>query len=132
MEKSIVKQGFPPRNAETRIGKLVRFLVFASAFIVAAGGVFYLLRVGNVASGYHLFQGEPVWLRSPEKIAAGALSLHALSLIQLGILLLIAIPIVRVSAFLASFSLHRDWIYSIISLTVLCLLLFSLFGAGPG
>jgi uncharacterized membrane protein len=123
-------QGSPAQKSETLIRRLVRFLVMGAAFIVAAGGVLSFIRTRAVSQDYHLFKSEPVSLRSLHGILGGAASLDGLNLIQLGILLLIAIPIIRVLAFLVTYLLQRDWIYSVIALTVLGLLLFSLLGNG--
>ncbi len=58
----------------------------------------------------------------------GALHLDGPSVIQLGLLLLIATPVVRVIFSLAAFWLERDKIYVVFTSVVLAILLFSLFG----
>jgi uncharacterized membrane protein len=110
------------------MGKSVRFLVGLAAFIVAAGGVLYLVRFHGVLPGLHSFQGEPVSLRTIRGILCGAASLDPCCLIQLGILLLIAIPIIRVLSFFISYLFKRDWLYSLFALAVLGMLAFSLLG----
>jgi uncharacterized membrane protein len=48
--------------------------------------------------------------------------------IQFGILLLMATPVMRVLASLAVFLWQRDWIYVPVTLLVLCLLAYSILG----
>jgi uncharacterized membrane protein len=48
--------------------------------------------------------------------------------IQLGVLLLIATPVFRVVLLLFGFAFERDRLYAAVSLVVLTLLLYSLFG----
>jgi uncharacterized membrane protein len=108
------------------MGKFTRILVICAAFIVACGGALYLVRFRGVSPCYHLFQGEPTSMRTIGGIISNAASLDPRCLIQLGILLLIAIPIIRVLSFFISFLSKRDWMYSLIALVVLSLLASSL------
>ena len=124
-EASTVKDESSEQKTERLIGNLVRMMVIGAAGIVALGGALYLYRYGRLSPGYRVFQSEPPSLRSLHGIFAGALTLDARGLLQLGILLLIAIPIIRVTAFILSFLGQRDWLYSLISVVVLGVLLFS-------
>jgi uncharacterized membrane protein len=60
------------------------------------------------------------------QIVRGAISLRARSIIQFGLLLLIATPILRVAFSLAGFTLERDRVYVVITAIVLAVLLYSL------
>jgi uncharacterized membrane protein len=51
-------------------------------------------------------------------------------LIQLGLLILIATPIARVAFSVVAFLYQRDWMYVAVTLMVLGLLVYSLFGGG--
>jgi uncharacterized membrane protein len=112
--------------------KFTRVLLICAAFIVACGGALYSVRFQGISPGFHSFQGEPASLRTVRGIISSAASLDPLCLIQLGILLLIAIPIIRVLSFFISFLSRRDWMYSLIALAVLGVLAFSLFGSVGG
>ena len=61
-------------------------------------------------------------------VVAGALALRAQSVIQLGLLVLIATPIARVAFALLAFARQRDATYVAVSALVLAVLLFSLLG----
>ena len=58
-----------------------------------------------------------------------AFHLHSRGVIQLGLLLLIATPVARVVFAVIGFHLERDRMYTIVSLIVLAVLVFSLLHA---
>lgn len=110
------------------IGALLRVGVSAAAVLVLAGGVMYALHAPSESSSrLHTFTGESNALRSIRGVVTEAFHGDARALIQMGILILIATPVARVVFGAVSFLRARDWIYVAISLTVLSLLLFSIF-----
>ena len=110
------------------LGNVLRWGVVASAVVVAAGAVIFLLRHGSEAPAYHVFRGEPSDLRTVSGIAAAARNGHGRGLVQLGLLLLIATPVSRVALSVLVFALKGDRRYVLITLAVLTVLLYSLFG----
>jgi len=100
-----------------------------SAAVVAAGGIWYLIQYGTTPPGHHVFRGEPEYLRHLGGIVSGVPGFHCRRLIQFGLVLLIATPVARVAFSVAAFVLQRDHAYVAITLVVLAVLLFSLFGA---
>jgi uncharacterized membrane protein len=110
------------------LGRLLRTGVILSAMFVLAGGVLYLLHHAAPATDYHVFRGEPGELRRVPGILHEAAALHGRGLIQLGLLMLIATPIARVLFSVLAFAYERDWFYVLVTLVVLCLLTYSLFG----
>jgi uncharacterized membrane protein len=108
------------------LGIVLRGGVLFSAAIVFAGGVLYLLHHGSSHPAYGRFAGEPSELRNIGAIARGAAGFNGRSLIQLGVLLLIATPISRVTFSLVEFGLERNWRYVAITAIVLALLAYSL------
>ena len=113
------------------IGNLLRYGVMLSAAVVAAGGIWYLVQYGASPAGYHVFRGEPEYLRHLRGIVSGIPGFHCRRMIQLGLILLIATPVARVLFSVVAFALERDHAYVTITLTVLAVLLFSLLGARP-
>jgi uncharacterized membrane protein len=116
---------------ELAIGILLRAGVVLSATLVAIGGILYLVKYGAAhpaIAAYTTFHGEPDDLRSVSGILRAALALRGRGLIQFGLLVLIATPVLRVALSLFSFLLQRDRLYTGISAFVLMLLLGSLFG----
>lgn len=112
------------------IGTILRVGVIISALAVLVGGVFYLKHYGFSQPDYRVFHGEPTDLSHIPGIIRDALSFNARGIIQLGLLLLIATPVVRVTFSIIGFAWQRDRVYVMVTLIVLALLLYSLAGGG--
>ena len=110
------------------IGILLRTGVLIAAFFVLSGGVLYLVRENGPVPNYHVFHSEPENFRSVPGIVHTALALRGRGLIQFGLLVLIATPILRVAFSVFAFLYEKDWIYVAFTLMVLGLLLYSLLG----
>jgi uncharacterized membrane protein len=110
------------------VGNLLRTGVLTAAAVVLVGGILYLTRHGASVRHYDVFKGEPSDLRSIGGIVGDVLAGSSRGIIQFGLLLLIATPVMRVVLLAIGFAWQRDRIYVLASLTVLALLLFSLFG----
>ncbi len=117
-------------QVERTIGVMLRVGVLTSATVVLAGGLWHLARHGMTIPDYRTFRGEPQGLRSISGVWGGVLRLEPRSVIQLGLLLLIATPIARVAFSVAAFAVQRDRVYVGLSALVLAVLLWSLSGAG--
>ena len=111
------------------IGSLLRSGVMLSASVVAAGGIWYLIQYGTSPPGYQVFRGEPEYLRHLRGIVSGIPGFHCRRMIQLGLVLLISTPVARVAFSVVAFLMQRDRTYVVITLIVLAVLLFSLWGA---
>lgn len=118
-------------GVEQMIGNLLRAGVLTAAAVTIAGGVFALLQHGSRLADYGTFRGETAEFTSVGGIVRGVVALDSRALVQLGLVLLIATPILRVIFSLVAFLIQRDRLYVIISSIVLAVLLFSLlFGGG--
>lgn len=115
---------------EIIIGHLLRTGVILAGIVVFIGAAFYLVRHGHEAPNYTAFRGEPENLKKPAEIIQGVMHMSARAIIQLGLLLLIATPVARVLFSAIAFALERDTMYVVITLLVLAVLLYSLFGSG--
>jgi len=116
------------KRIDQLMGLLLRSGVILAASIVLAGGVIYLVRYPFPPINYHVFQGEPQNLRTVSGVFSEAKAFHGRGLIQLGLLVLIATPIARVTFSVFAFFYERDWKYVVFTLIVLGLLLYSLLG----
>ena len=116
------------KKVELFIGMFLRVGVITAACVVVIGGILYLPSMGGQNPHFAVWNGEPLQLRSIGGVVTAALSLRGDAVIQLGILLLIAIPILRVAVSLFAFLLQRDWLYCVVTFLVLGILLFSLLG----
>ncbi|HEX6966690.1 MAG TPA: DUF1634 domain-containing protein [Gemmatimonadaceae bacterium] len=112
---------------EQLVGNLLRYGVLIAAAVVLFGGVLYLAHYGGGHPSYHVFAGEPASLRSLHDIFFGALALNSHSVIQLGLILLIATPVARVALSLLAFAAQKDKMYVVVTAIVLGLLVYSLF-----
>ncbi|HEY2898032.1 MAG TPA: DUF1634 domain-containing protein [Gemmatimonadaceae bacterium] len=115
---------------EQRLGTLLRGGVILSASVTLIGGVMFLASHGNVPVSYHTFSGEPEGLRTVGGVIEGVAHGDSTSIIQLGVLLLIATPIARVLMSVIGFARERDWMYVGCSLLVLGLLSYGLVHGG--
>jgi uncharacterized membrane protein len=113
---------------ERLLGTVLRWGVMSAALVVAAGAAVYLARHGFELPRYQVFRGEPSDLKTVSGILGDAFTGRGRGLIQLGLLLLIATPVTRVALSIAVFALERDRRYVLITLVVLAVLLYSLFG----
>jgi uncharacterized membrane protein len=117
------------RRLEIQIGALLRAGVLGAAAIVTLGALVYLIQHHGEFVHYGSFHEEGPDLTTLAGISRGALHLHSVALIQLGVLLLIATPIARVVFAVVGFALERDRLYVIVSAIVLAILVFSLLHA---
>ncbi len=112
------------------MGMLLRAGVILAASVMALGGIIFLIRNGGTPANYRTFRGAQTPVRTVSGILALALHGNGRGLIQLAVLLMIATPVARVIFAVYAFVRERDWLYALISLTVLALLLYGLlFGA---
>jgi len=118
------------RRMEGIIGNLLRTGVILSAAVVLFGGVIYLTRHHSQHPDYQLFHGELPDYTSIRGILHSAYGLHGQGFIQLGLLLLIATPVVRVAFSIWGFAEEHDRMYVIFTVIVLAVLLYSLLGSG--
>lgn len=128
--KTAAPGGFDDERIEIIIGTLLRTGVLLAACVVLAGAILYLARHGHDVPNYVTFQGEPERLKSMADIWHGVMALSARAVIQFGLLLLIATPVARVAFSAIAFGIERDYMYVVVTLIVLGILLYSLFGSG--
>lgn len=122
-----------PRNPESMsavIGNVLRYGVILSALIIALG----ILRLGTTASytevssflAYNPSIPHDGISLSLSGLMTGVASLDPVSLIELGIMVLIATPVSRVMISILLFGAEKDRQYVLITSVVLALLLFSM------
>ena len=116
------------QQVEAIVGNLLRGGVIVAALVVLLGSAVYLSRHGAAAPDYRVFYGEPADLRSIAGIVRDALAMQGRGIIQFGLVLLAATPVVRVGFAVLAFTLQRDGTYVVVTLIVLALLLYSLVG----
>ena len=118
------------QKIEETVGEILRAGVIVSALVVFVGGFLYLIGGAWAHPDYRIFRGEPADLKTLGGILHGVRQLHARAVIQLGLLLLIATPVLRVVVSILGFAAEHDRMYVLFTAIVLSVLLYSLLGAG--
>ena len=121
------KQHLGDKDIEKIMGNLLRYGVMASAAIVLLGAIFYLYQHGNNTPRYGKFLGEPKRITEIGMVWRTALQGRGRSIIQLGLFVLIATPVARIIFSILGYMLERDKLYITITMTVLIIILYSLF-----
>jgi len=120
------RAGLSDHQVEQFVGRLLQFGVLLSAIVVIVGGALLLAQHGGDHAVYTPFRGEPEHLRSLTAIVRAAFALDSLAIVQLGLVLLIATPVLRVAFTLVAFAIQRDRTYVLITLVVLIVLMYGL------
>jgi uncharacterized membrane protein len=116
------------KDIEQVMGNLLRSGVIISAVVTSTGGIMYLVMHGGIAQpSYAVFSGVPAQYTSAAAILHGVKEFDSSSIMQFGILLLIATPVARILFSILSFMRERDYLYVVISTIVLSIIAFSLF-----
>ncbi|MCL5736482.1 MAG: DUF1634 domain-containing protein [Actinobacteria bacterium] len=118
------------QRLEVIIGYTLRIGVLTAAAIVLIGGVLYLVQSGAAVPRYHTFHTAATPSDNLSGIVRNIQALNSYGIIQLGLLVLIATPILRVIFSVIAFALERDVLYIVATLIVLAVLLYSLLGHG--
>lgn len=108
------------------IGGILQGGVLVSAVVIIIGIILIPFRPGGLSP-----QRIATFPHTLGEIGAGLLSLHPQAIITLGLLLLIATPVLRVAVSVIAFELEHDRKYVIITLIVLAILITS-FVLGKG
>jgi uncharacterized membrane protein len=113
-------------DLDLSVAAMLRIGVTLAATVVFAGGILSLRHPGSTAAEYTKFHAGSEALRSLSGIFRGALHLQPESIIQLGLVILIATPVARVVLCVVGFARQRSALYVVISSIVLAILIFSL------
>jgi uncharacterized membrane protein len=113
---------FKDTDMQAIIGWVLRAGVFVSMLIVFIGGVIYLSRHSSEHIDYHEFKGVPDFVHTLPGIFHGILDGRGRAIIQAGILLLIATPVLRIIFSAVGFMIEKDYLYVGITLLVLLII----------
>lgn len=129
MKRLFSAEFWQERDMELFLGKFLRFGVMLSCAITLIGGVFYLYQQGGILPDYSptseilSFKGVEQNLRSVSAILQGIMVLDGASIIQFGVIVLIATPVIRVAISAIAFLIEKDYMYVIITLIVLVIII---------
>ncbi len=97
-------------------------------WIGGVGGILYLVQNRSAAPHYHTFHAASTRSGNLLGVVRNIQAVNSCGIIQLGLLVLIATPILRVIFSVIAFALERDRLYVVATLMVLVVLLYSLVG----
>ncbi|WP_428328804.1 DUF1634 domain-containing protein [Mucilaginibacter sp.] len=123
---------FKDTDIQALIGHVLRAGVIISISIVFFGGIIYLYRHGQSAPDYKVFKGIPPFVQHAGSLIHGALTFRGQAIIQIGIILLIATPIMRVIFSGIGFVMEKDYMYVGISALVLLIIFASMLSGHAG
>jgi uncharacterized membrane protein len=124
--KKWLKWGDP--DMELLISRIMRYGIVLASTIVIIGCVTFLTQYGSAKPQYSKFVGQPEQFTNVSGIISSLNTMNGRGLIEFGLLVLIAIPVLRVAFSIGSFMVEKDKTYVVITCIVFALLLFSLFG----
>lgn len=110
-----------------RWGVLISFVIIAIGLgMVAITGStgYHMVRLGDLDSLVQ-YRVPPDFPNTLGGVLRGVLELRAYAIIVLGLIVLIAVPVLRVAVSVVAFAVERDWLYVIITVIVLVVLLLS-------
>jgi len=108
------------------LGRVLRAGTIISVSIVFIGGIIYLYRHGQSVADYSVWKGIPGFIEHASSLVNGAFDFKEQAIIQIGIILLVATPIIRVIFSAIGFVLEKDYMYTGISILVLLIILASM------
>lgn len=123
---------FRDTDMQVLIGWVLRLGVFISMFVVFTGGVLYIYRHGHSVPNYSEFKGIPNFVQTIPGVINGICALRGRAIIQAGIILLIATPVIRVAFSAVGFMLEKDYLYTGITFIVLLIILISAISGHAG
>ncbi|HEY5326365.1 MAG TPA: DUF1634 domain-containing protein [Mucilaginibacter sp.] len=123
---------FKDRDIQLLLGQVLRAGTVISITIVLFGGIIYLYNHGGANANYRVFIGIPDFIRHFNDLICNTFILKGQAIIQVGIILLIATPIIRVICSAIGFVLEKDYMYLGISLLVLFIIFISMISGHAG
>lgn len=115
----------PSQQAKITLANILRGSLMLAVAVAVIGTVLFLWQYPSHEYDYRVFKGEPLDLTQIREIWQAALNLNSPSILQIGILLLIFTPILRVFTCLLLFLWQRDYLYIGLATFVLAVLIHS-------
>jgi uncharacterized membrane protein len=117
---------YSDREMDEQMGVLLRAGVIISCGVMLVGAALYMVRHSLERPDYGSFHGVPLGLDSVRGVLREVRLGSARGIIQLGVLLMVVTPVMRVVFAVAGFARQKQWAFVWISLTVLALLVWGL------
>lgn len=133
IKQILSKEFWAERDMELFIGKFLRYGVITSCIITMFGGILYLYQHGGQMPDYspipdgQPFPGVAHYLRELSTILPRMATFDGAAIIQFGVCVLIATPILRIVISVIAFLVEKDYLYVGITLVVLSIILANMF-----
>lgn len=115
------------KSIEAILGNLLRIGVVTAGSVVIVGAVLFLARHGFEIPSYHIFKPDSFNFSDFRDLFKGIITFRSVSIMESGILLLIATPFLRVLFSVFAFAYEKDYMYVVFTIIVLLVLIFSFF-----
>ncbi len=115
------------KKVEIVLGNLLRTGVLISTVIVLAGAIIFLTKHGYEVPHYITFHKGTFYLPGIKDFWNELTSFHGLAIIELGIICLVATPVLRVVFSIFAFLIAKDYLYVAFTIIVLMILMYSIF-----
>lgn len=123
------RQTWTDTEVERLIAQLLKAGVVAAAATVLLGGVLAIARTGGrPRPDLSRFDAASSALLPHGDLVRGLWHLDSTAWIQVGLVILVATPVLRVAVSAYAFVRQRDWTYVVITLAVLAVLTYGLLG----
>src|SRR5438045_2129198 len=113
------------KKMEITMSLILAVGMIISVCLVMLGGTLYLLQHGGESMQYELTQDDH-FSTSVRLIFDAALSFTPFGIIELGLLVLVATQAIRVGLLVWFYGVMRDYWFTLISLFIFCVLIYSL------
>ena len=125
MMRIFTKEFWDGRDMEMFIGRMLRAGVVTASIIC-------IIRDGSSVADYSQFTGSPEDLRGFAGILHGLMTFEPLAIVQLGVVVLLATPILRVAFSILAFLIEKDYLYVVITCIVLAIILINMIDGVTG
>jgi uncharacterized membrane protein len=114
------------QDLDISVAAMLRFGVSLAALVVLLGGILLLRHPWAHTPDFSHFEVADKTLTNLKGILHGVIQLRPQSIIQLGLIILIATPVARVALCVVGFARQRNKLYVAVSVFVFVILMYSL------
>ena len=131
MSEQTKQAGWSDHDVDLMISNILRVGLTAATAVLILGTIIHIVTPEHAPQAtWHTFAGEPAMLSTIPGIIEGTLHGNGLAIMELGVLLLLATPFLRVAFAAYAFGKQHDKVYVLISLAVLALLIYGVISGG--
>ena len=109
---------------ELLLSNLLKTGVIISGIITFIGAILFLFQHGFEVPNYHNFNPHPFHFSDLNSFFEKVMTLESESIMELGVLILIATPVIRVFLSIIAYTLEKDYMYILFSLFVFLVMVY--------